>query len=232
MDQTKHDASFAYDQKIASSYEKDRVIEPIWTKEQDFVENFIANISSEERILDIPVGTGRFFPFYAKAGVSVIGLDISENMLAEAAGKLVLFEKKERIHLAVDNITQLKLADASIDISICWRLFHLLPETTLVQAIGELSRVTKKQILIQTFGVKERHYLSTLKQAVKPFTKFLRSKNRGEEKEPWCHIQSYEHDEKVIIQNFRAHDFHLKQKTLLDQYKGIPVNIYLFEKRS
>jgi ubiquinone/menaquinone biosynthesis C-methylase UbiE len=232
MDNTKHDASFAYNQKIASSYEKDRVVEPIWAKEQDYVGNFINNVSSGQQLLDIPVGTGRFFSFYAKAGINVTGLDISENMLEEASGKLALFENKENIRLAVDNITQLKLADASVDISICWRLFHLLPETTLVRAIGELSRVTKKQILVQTFGAKEKQYFSTVKHAVKPLVKFLRKQNGSEEKEPWCHIQSYEHDEKMIIHNFKTHNFHLKQKTLLDYYKGTPVNIYLFENRS
>jgi ubiquinone/menaquinone biosynthesis C-methylase UbiE len=196
------------------------------------VEGFVNSLPSKQCFLDIPVGTGRFFPFYAKAGVEVIGIDISENMLSEAAEKLEVFEKKEKVSLLIDNITQLKLSDLSVDVSICWRLFHLLPEENLIKAAGELSRVTRKQILVQTFGVKEAHFLSHFKQVARPIINLLHNKNVAQENEPWCHIQSYEHNEKLILGSFKRHNFFLKQKTLLDTYKNTPVNIYLFERHS
>jgi SAM-dependent methyltransferase len=58
-----------------------------WAAEAEAFELFYARVNPR-KVLDLPVGTGRFFDTYAKHGASVVGVDISNNMLAEAAKRI------------------------------------------------------------------------------------------------------------------------------------------------
>jgi len=236
MTSSSYNAKDAYDKEIASTYEKDRVVEPIWDKEQVFVRDFLKTVLPSSTILDLPVGTGRFLPYYAEFDQNVIGLDISENMLDEAKEKIGLFKNATQVKLGPGDITQLPLEGLSIDYSICWRLFHLLPEPVLATGIKELCRVTRKQILVQTFNVKPGEgVLSKIKNGVKPIVNAFMSVVavlKGKSKEPWSHIQSYENNEDLILKKFRENHFELKKKDVIDFYKGQPVNVYLFERNN
>jgi SAM-dependent methyltransferase len=76
----------------ARLYEKKRKNKRTWKKEQIIIFKFLEKISRIHNknltVLDIPVGTGRFFKFYKKLDFLVTGIDISEDMLEQAEKKL------------------------------------------------------------------------------------------------------------------------------------------------
>lgn len=57
-----------------------------WAAENRAFEHFYRK-ANPKKVLDCPVGTGRWFDAYRANSASVLGLDISENMLGEAAEK-------------------------------------------------------------------------------------------------------------------------------------------------
>ena len=75
-----------YDAVVANSYDTDREGEDHWIKENEFVRKYFESHSAVN-ILDLPVGTGRFLPFYPVQS-NVFGVDISEHMLEQARLKL------------------------------------------------------------------------------------------------------------------------------------------------
>ena len=85
----------AYDYDVASSYETHRTQEAEWNLENEYVEKFLRSIPKGSKIIDIPIGTGRFIPYYEELEFEVTGLDISQEMLDVASQKV----RSDRIHL-------------------------------------------------------------------------------------------------------------------------------------
>jgi len=95
-----------------------------------------------ESVLDVGTGTGRFAQFFNDAGFTVIGIDISLQMMAQAREKGVGNLVRADAH-------HLPLRDESFDGSIMIHVLHLVENC--VQVIQEAGRVTKK-ILISEAG--------------------------------------------------------------------------------
>ena len=91
-------------------------------------------------ILDAGVGTGRNFAFYPP-GATVIGLDISPAMLAEAERRLN--EATAPVELLGMDVTRLDFPDASFDAAVATFLFCVLDEELQVPGLRELGRVVK-----------------------------------------------------------------------------------------
>jgi len=94
------------------------------------------------KILELPAGTGRLAVPLAAAGATVVGGDISENMLRAAV------EKKQRdgmahAHFAQVNGLSLPFADNTFDAVTSFKFFHLIPNELKGAFIREMSRVTK-----------------------------------------------------------------------------------------
>src|SRR5687767_2902404 len=94
------------------------------------------------RLLELPVGTGRIAIPMAETGASVVGGDISENMLQIAA------EKKRvggtiHAHFAQMNGLGLPFADNTFDAVTSFKFFHLVPNDLKGAFIREMARVTK-----------------------------------------------------------------------------------------
>lgn len=77
----------AYTSDVAHSYDSDREVEDIWQIEQKYIEKEVNDFIKDAKLLDIPIGTGRFIPVYERRGIQVLGVDISSDMLAEAFKK-------------------------------------------------------------------------------------------------------------------------------------------------
>jgi hypothetical protein len=77
-----------YTGDVAKKYEDIRVGEK-WEKENQIVEEFLTSVVEGEDalILDVPVGTGRLFDAYRQLGVTVVGYDVSQDMVWEAQEK-------------------------------------------------------------------------------------------------------------------------------------------------
>jgi ubiquinone/menaquinone biosynthesis C-methylase UbiE len=91
-------------------------------------------------ILDAGVGTGRNFPFYPP-GATVVGIDISPAMLAEAERRLK--EATAPVELLGMDVTRLDFPDASFDAAVATFLFCVLDEELQVPGLRELGRVVK-----------------------------------------------------------------------------------------
>ena len=94
------------------------------------------------RMLELPAGTGRIAVPMALAGASVIGGDLSENMLRVAADKKRA-EGAVRAHFAQLNGLKLPFADGTFDAVTSFKFFHLVPQELKRAFIEEMARVTK-----------------------------------------------------------------------------------------
>ena len=81
MNDIQYDGKFKYNEAIASTYDSDREKEQHWVLENEYIENFLSTINNS-KILDIPVGTGRFLKYYHSN--EIIGIDISLDMLNQS----------------------------------------------------------------------------------------------------------------------------------------------------
>lgn len=126
----------------AKNYNHDRVSQPSWWAEFEALKDIATSLGPDLRVLDLPVGTGRFFPIYGNLGWRVVGLDVSRDMLneAEAAASLNL-----------TNSYSLKLADArktdfpdgSFDVVVCFRFLQSIVSFEDARSVlAEISRVT------------------------------------------------------------------------------------------
>ena len=75
-----------YEGERAQTYDQKREGNKPYQWQQSIVEKVLSR-HQPVLVMDAPVGTGRFFPVYEKLGCSVVGLDISQDMLDIALAK-------------------------------------------------------------------------------------------------------------------------------------------------
>ncbi|MGQ0734894.1 MAG: class I SAM-dependent methyltransferase [Acidobacteriota bacterium] len=92
-------------------------------------------------VLDMPAGTGRLSHSLAKPGITVVGVDISENMLRRAAAKRT--PNDGPLLLAQGSGTALPFPDNTFDAVACFKFFHLIPNDHKAPFMRELTRVLK-----------------------------------------------------------------------------------------
>lgn len=95
------------------------------------------------RILDVATGTGDLALAMARTipGVQVLGIDLSEKMLAEAARKAAARGLDERVILAPGDAERLELSDASVDV--VTSAFGVRNFGDLEKGLREFARVLK-----------------------------------------------------------------------------------------
>ena len=94
------------------------------------------------RLLELPAGTGRVAIPLAASGATVVGGDISENMLRAALDK----KRREGVthaHFAQLNGLGLPFADNTFDAVTSFKFFHLVPNELKRAFVEEMARVTK-----------------------------------------------------------------------------------------
>lgn len=141
-----------YHGEVATGYDAKREQSPKWVVEQRTIEAMLSDLGRGTRVLDCPIGTGRFIPFYAERGFNVVGADKSPDMLEQA---LLKVEKGQSIQFGTGDVTRLdKIPDKTFDVSLMCRLTRWLVETdgvrtpeNVVLALKELQRVTKDRII-------------------------------------------------------------------------------------
>lgn len=96
------------------------------------------------RVLDVGTGTGRAAIGLARAGLDVIGLDASAEMLAVArrratdAGVVVQFD--------VADAHALPIADRSVDVAVSLRVLMHVPDWP--RCLSELCRVSRRRVVV------------------------------------------------------------------------------------
>ena len=97
----------------------------------------VAEIPAGEACVEIGVGTGRIALPLVEAGVRIIGVDISTEMLR----KLIDKRRREWPQVAVADATRLPFRDASFGSAIASHVLHLIPGWK--QAVAEVRRVVR-----------------------------------------------------------------------------------------
>ncbi len=146
-----HDAlpapSSDYQDRSAIEYDQRRKGRSIFHWEQRTVAELLASARPGARILDVPVGTGRFIPTYLDLGLEVFGLDASDDMLREASR--TFSAGSDRVTLAKGSATALPFPDDHFDALVS---FRFLPgKLTLRQtraALSEYARVTHGELFL------------------------------------------------------------------------------------
>lgn len=129
-----------YKGAVADKYDK-RARHPKWQREQATVERWLTLIGSGASVLDIPVGTGRFLEMYARHGMTAIGMDVSEDMLAKAR------EKVPSADLRYGDILAIPLSDLCVDCVVAVRIMSWLRREEMLRALDECARLARTWIV-------------------------------------------------------------------------------------
>ncbi len=143
-------------------------------REHGLLTSLLEELPRAERILDIPVGYGRFTPLLLPHTDCLLSFDLSPRMLVKAAERQqdLVPELAGKIHLAGANIGWLPLADKSVDLSLMVRLLqHLHQREWRVAALRELNRVTRRRVILTFYRSGTFHHAQRLVKKVRPKTK-------------------------------------------------------------
>jgi SAM-dependent methyltransferase len=252
-----YDGYHKYTGSVAANYESDRQVEAHWWKEDEFIREFFREkvVSS---LLDTPVGTGRFFRHYKCAG-TVVGLDVSEDMLNEARLKLALLPPATIGSVERGDIFSLRFGDRQFSLAVVWRLLHLIPADLLPSAIAELSRVTDRELVVQTYTVvpaqdsaARRSPLGTVlrrgRRIARRLVRTLGAVSRATTRstgadpnpaadevsragdKPWSHIQAAYHSQECIDSLFAKNGFVAAFARVLDTYDNCDVRVTVYQR--
>jgi ubiquinone/menaquinone biosynthesis C-methylase UbiE len=227
MTPTEYAGKSAYHGDVAARYEQDRIGEPLWAVEQEFVRQWAAQCPRGAWVLDLPVGTGRFVELLLAAGLRVRAMDISEDMLAEVRKRPMPADASCVIERG--DAERLALADDSVDYVLCWRLFHLLPLETVGRVLGEFRRVCRGRIVVQVLPVRTG-FASVIPAAFKAVVRPLRQTIARQPATPWAHIPSFVHGERDLLRLFRRQRLAVVDAVTLASYQGFPVRVYTLER--
>lgn len=112
---------------------------PLLALEQRMAAPLLGSIKGA-RVLDICAGTGRWMAIAGQMRASVIGLDLSPEMLGRAAAKPGLAGR-----LVVGDIAQMPFANRSADVAIC--SFAISYVTSVRQALREIARISRRVMI-------------------------------------------------------------------------------------
>ena len=117
-------------------------------------------------VLDVGCGTGALCSALNEAGLSVIGVDPAEKMLAVAKGQP---ENQAIRFLQANALEGLPFDDKSFDLSIASYVAHGLQKSERMKLYAEMSRVTRGRVIIYDYN-----------QNRSPLTSFVEWLERGD----------------------------------------------------
>lgn len=134
-----------YTGSVATGYDAKRVESPKWAAEQAIIEGIIDSFPKGSFVLDVPVGTGRFVPAYERNDHKWVGVDLSNDMLAEASAKVT---KPEFAKLLSGDVTRLDefASEGAVDLVVMCRLTRWLSQVQRMVALKQLQRVARQKI--------------------------------------------------------------------------------------
>lgn len=224
-------AKSAYRGDVASRYDEDRVVEPLWAEEQAFVREWVQSLPSGTRVLDLPVGTGRFVEFYLERSLTVHGRDISADMIAEVRRRHPAAEG--RMDLSVGDAERIDLSGVTVDCVLCWRFFHLIPMTVMQRVLLEFRRICRGEVIVQVFGVEPAGVLASVTRAMKAVVRPLWRRLRSvtiEPETPWSHIQSFVHSERELVACFAQTGWRVRKAVTLSVAHGRANRVYFLHR--
>jgi len=123
-------------------------------------------------VLEVGVGTGLALPFYAP-GVTVTGIDFSEDMLQRARAKVAEENLTHVRELRQMDARKLEFPDNSFDTVVAMHLISVVPDPE--QVMLEMARVCKPggQILVVNHFARDEGWLALFERKFAPFADYL-----------------------------------------------------------
>jgi demethylmenaquinone methyltransferase/2-methoxy-6-polyprenyl-1,4-benzoquinol methylase len=111
----------------------------------------MAGFHTGARVLDVATGTGAQAFAFTRKGAQVVGIDLSEAMLAVARRK----NRSPSLTFRQADATELPFADGAFDIACISFGLHEMPKTVRERTLREMARVTKVDgtILVVDYGL-------------------------------------------------------------------------------
>lgn len=128
--------------KAARNYDADRCHSLRWANEQ----RAVADMVFSGPVLDCPLGTGRYAGIYREKGLEAVGLDISEDMIAEAKSRY------PDLQVQKGSVLSLPFEAGQFESAVCIRLLDWLYPEQMAKAIAELRRVARTLIVSLRHG--------------------------------------------------------------------------------
>lgn len=132
QDSLKSVLSFDESDTVNKSYD-------IWEKK---IIGEVLNDLRDKRVLDVPIGIGRWSQYFLEQGAFVYGVDISEEII-NSAKRYLANHNVNRANFFVAPVSQLLFCENSFDYVLCTGLFEHLPKEEYIKATNELIRVTR-----------------------------------------------------------------------------------------
>jgi ubiquinone/menaquinone biosynthesis C-methylase UbiE len=133
-----------YHGNMAANYETKRKKQQRWDLENEVVKRFLSKIQPRS-ILDVPCGTGRYFPLYDQLRVRrVLAVDVSDSMLAIAKHKT---KKITRTTITLKRKDVRRLKVKPVDVSVCVRFLDLIDESAMREVMRKLMKVSSIGII-------------------------------------------------------------------------------------
>jgi len=143
----KRASSDRYYGEVAKDYLKIRLQQESWHLEQDIIRELLKEAPYGARVLDVPFGTGRFVDMYLDKGMSIYGVDISQDMLR--AARDALGPSYDRCNIYVGSAESLPYASDFFDLVVCFRFFGLISMDMANKVLAEIRRVTSDKAIIR-----------------------------------------------------------------------------------
>lgn len=160
-----------YHGRKAETYDAVRRKQERWDLENEAVRRYLEGAPGP--VLDVPVGTGRFLALYARLGLTVTGVDASQEMLALARRKK---HAVGRCFLEPGDASALNYEDWMFGTSVCVRFLDLIPEENMHDVLRELCRVTQDRIILTIrLGEKYVNKSNTCEHDRKKFYRLVKS---------------------------------------------------------
>lgn len=130
------DPQSTYD-RIAAHFSKTR--EYAWPEVESFLDD-----RSATRALDVGCGNGRHTELLAERASSVVGIDLSRELLREAAVRARDRGFADTVDLVHGEAASLPIADDTMELAVyIATLHHLSPRETRVRSLDEVARVLR-----------------------------------------------------------------------------------------
>lgn len=117
-----------------------------WKLEQSIVKELLSEVPDKITVIDVPFGTGRYLNLYLEKGMSVFGIDISEDMLD--AAREIHGNSLTQCNIFVGSADCLPYENDFFDLVVSSRFFTLLPFEFSKKVLSELIRVSKSKLFL------------------------------------------------------------------------------------
>lgn len=199
-----------YHGDTAKGYLAKRLKQEHWHKEQEIVQNLLNDVPDGARVLDVPVGTGRFVEMYLAKKMAVYGIDISSDMLD--AAREALGPAYDQCDMRRGSADELPYDDESFDLIVCFRFFGLISLDMGHRVLAELHRVCKGPVIIR---------VPVRKASAPPMPPL-----KGSEA---VQGRMYENE---VRDMFSTYGFDIVDKRLINERTDVEFIVYLLQKRT